>query len=311
MKPKTQSVPDTNADTKLAEAQALMFSHITRPLLQSEGGCEHEPNSVRDHEFNAAADKLFKPSWSLTAIDRLEVYNRQYWYRVLDSMLDDFPGVQAIIGAERFDALVYAYLQKYQSVNYTLRDLGYKLADFIKENTTFTEPDTELAYQMAVFEWAAIEAFDKRRYPVLPPNALAASEPDSLILKLQPYVSIMESDYALDDFALKLEKSNSEHDVSTAQASRNIEQTESSRPAKKHVFLVIHRLQNSVYYKRVNEEQFILLNAIQRGATLAEACEELAATLTKGKQKTLPDRLGKYFAGWMKLSWFADPKAVD
>jgi hypothetical protein len=311
MTQKTRSEPDRKKQDRLSQAQALMFSHITRPLIQAESGCGAELNSIRDEEFNKAANELFKPSWSLSSIDRLEVYNRQYWYRVLDSMLDDFPGVQATIGAERFDSLVYAYLQEYPSVTYTLRGLGHKLAEFIEANAKFTNPDTELACQMAQFEWAAIEAFDKQRYPLLPPNALAASNPDSLVLKLQPYVSILESDYALDDFALALDKSNSEHDVSTAQASRCVEQTECLKPTKKHVYLVIHRLQNSVYYKRVNDEQFVLLNAISRGATLAEACEELAERLTAAKQKTLPDRLGKYFSEWMRLNWFADPTAID
>lgn len=305
---KTPSQP--NKPRTLPEAQSLMFSHITRPLVQEDGCCNSEPNSIRDEEFNQAAEQLFKPSWSLSSVDRLEIYNRQYWYRVLDSMLDDFPGVQAVIGAERFDALVYAYLQQYPSITYSLRDLGYKLADFIKENPSFTAPDCELAYQMAQFEWAAIEAFDKKRYPLLPPNALAAANPDTLVLKLQPYVSFIESDYALDDFALKLEKSNSEHDVSTAQTSRRVEQIECLKPKKKHVYLVIYRLQNSVYYKRVNEEQFILLNAIGRGASLAEACDELASGLTAAKQNTLPERLHKYFSDWMELSWFADPTAM-
>ncbi len=120
----------------------------------------------------------------------------------------------------------------------------------------------------------------------------------------------MEAEYALDDFAIKLDKISSQHGVSTAQASRTHSEDKGIRPKKKHVYLVIHRLQNSVYYKRVDKEQFILLTAIKNGASLGQACEELASRLTAAKLATLPTRLREHFALWMKFNWFADPTSM-
>ena len=313
MKPPGKQPSPSQTDTKndrLAAAQALMVANITRPLVTDEND-HHEPKSIRDEQFDNAANQLFKPSWSLTSIDRMEIYNRQYWYRVLDSMLDDFPGLQTILGAEKFDNLVTAYVEANPSTTYTLRDLGCKLPMFIVEHPDLCAPDQEVAHQMALFEWAAIEAFDNKRYPILPPNAMSAASPDALVLKLQPYITIMESDYALDDFALKVEKVSSQHCISTALASRSHCETKEMRPNKKHCYIVIYRLQNSVYYKRIDKEQFCLLTSIKSGASLGQACEELAGQLTSSKLATLPDRLRQYFSKWMELNWFADPTAMN
>jgi hypothetical protein len=47
------------------------------------------------------------PNDRLTSFDRLEIYNRRYWYRVLASMAEDFPGLRAILGQWRFDVTSY------------------------------------------------------------------------------------------------------------------------------------------------------------------------------------------------------------
>ena len=45
----------------------------------------------------AAAD-FIKPNDRLSSFERLEIYNRQYWFRVLDCLWDDYPGLRAVLG---------------------------------------------------------------------------------------------------------------------------------------------------------------------------------------------------------------------
>ena len=303
--PKSEPSIETSA---LALAQRSMSACVMQPLNAPADA--EEVSSVRDSNFENTANTLFKPSWSLQPVDRLEIYNKQYWYRVLDSMLEDFPGLNAILGNEKFDVLVTAYLVANPSTTYSLRDLGDKLAAFINERPELTGADQSLAHQMCSFEWAAIEAFDRKRYPTIPPNSLSSGNPESLVLVLQPYVSLLETDYALDDFAIKVDKTSAQHGVSTAQAVRCHEDSEAMRPKRKHLYLAIHRLQNHVYYKRIDQEQFQLLNAIKAGMTIGEACNDLAGGLSATRLATLPARLQKYFSDWMELGWFADPTAI-
>jgi hypothetical protein len=298
----------TIKDCPLAAAQALMALSVMRPLKTESNG--EEPTAVRDAVFESTAETLFKPSWSLTPADRLEIYNKQYWFRILDSMLEDFPGVHALLGAEKFDALIYAYVSVHPSTTHTLRDLGAKLPEFVLQHPEIAGKDSKMCHQMCLFEWAAIEAFDRKRYPTIPANAVASGNPDALVLVLQPFISLFETDYALDDFAIDLDKHSAQHGISTAQAGRDQKKKKTKRPKKEHAYLVIHRQKNGVYYKRVDQEQFKLLQLIKSGATLGHACASLASELSPENLSTFPARLRKNFAEWMDLSWFADPTAM-
>jgi len=97
----------------------------------------------------------------------LEIYNRQYWFRVVECIYEDYPGVLAVMGEGRFRNLTVAYLANHPSTSFTLRNLGRHLADFILAEPKWTGPDREFAVDMARLEWAHIEAFDNEaRTPV-------------------------------------------------------------------------------------------------------------------------------------------------
>ena len=83
--------------------------------------------------MNKVADSFIKPNDRLTSFERLEIYNRVYWFRVLDCLYDDYPGLRAVLGEERFMKLITAYLAKYPSASFTLRNLGSRLEKFIRE----------------------------------------------------------------------------------------------------------------------------------------------------------------------------------
>jgi Putative DNA-binding domain len=106
-----------------------------------------------------AAAEFIRPNDRLSSFERLEIYNRQYWFRVLDCLWDDYPGLRAIVGQRKFMGLITAYLARYPSDSYTLRDLGNRLERFLREEPQLVAPREELAIDMARFEWAQIIAF--------------------------------------------------------------------------------------------------------------------------------------------------------
>ena len=52
--------------------------------------------------MNKVADSFIKPNDRLTSFERLEIYNRVYWFRVLDCLYDDYPGLRAVLGERKF-----------------------------------------------------------------------------------------------------------------------------------------------------------------------------------------------------------------
>ncbi|MGC3989032.1 MAG: putative DNA-binding domain-containing protein [Chthoniobacteraceae bacterium] len=80
---KIESVAD------LANLQRALAGALFRPLTESDG-------MQRANAQTAAA--IITPNDRLTAFERLEIYNRQYWFRLLDCLYDDFPGLRAVLG---------------------------------------------------------------------------------------------------------------------------------------------------------------------------------------------------------------------
>src|SRR5260370_18031121 len=78
--------------------------------------------------------EFIKPNDRLTSLERLEIYSRSYWFRVLDSLYDDFPGLRAVLGQQAFHRLSQAYLSDCPSRSFTLRNLGSTLGDWRQRN---------------------------------------------------------------------------------------------------------------------------------------------------------------------------------
>src|ERR1700678_906471 len=109
------STPKRQTAREFLELQRLMAGAVMRPL---------------------AATGRMQRKWRddrLTSFERLEIYNRQYWYRIKDCFYEDYPGLRAILGERRFERLADAYLVGHPSQSFTLRNLGRRLVAFLEE----------------------------------------------------------------------------------------------------------------------------------------------------------------------------------
>src|SRR5258708_39326377 len=148
--------------------------------------------------------ELKKQKERLCSLGRLEIYNRQYWFRVLDCLYDDYPGLRAVVGERKFLKLARAYLARYPSDSYTLRDLGSRLEKFLQDEPNWSAPRQELALDMVRFEWAQVVAFDGPAEEPITPDEILDTPPDKLKLRLQPYLSLLELDFEVDDFLIAI-----------------------------------------------------------------------------------------------------------
>jgi hypothetical protein len=106
--------------------------------------------------------------------------------------------------------LATAYLSCYPSDSYTLRDLGNRLEQFLREEPHWRVPREDLVLDMVRFEWAQIVAFDGRSKPPISPADILDTPPSRLRLGLQPYLSLLDPDYAVDDFLIAVKKRESD-----------------------------------------------------------------------------------------------------
>jgi len=89
---------------------------------------ERMQNTAPDGKsMRAYASRFIKPNDRLSSFERLEIYNRQYWFRLLSSMIEDFPVCARCVGDRKFEAMSRAYLVDCPSQSFTLRNLGARL----------------------------------------------------------------------------------------------------------------------------------------------------------------------------------------
>lgn len=288
--------------TTLKEIQRRMAAAVMHPLTRA----ETMPRRRRDGALNhAEAEAIIRPNDRLTSFERLEIYNRQYWFRLYTSFEEDFPGLEAIVGRAKFDRLMREYLTECPSESFTLRNLGSRLEAWLIAHPEFAAPHATLALDMVRLEWAHIEAFDSEERPPLSADAFA-NVGEQTELHLQPHLRLLALSYPVDDLLLQVRSENgstasSSNNASSARKRRHVRQVAALAP--KPVHLAVHRLQNSVWYKPLSLEEFRLLEAIQAGKPLGAAIDE--AFQSSGiPEDQRPAFLQESFAAWAMLGWF-------
>jgi hypothetical protein len=108
----------------LLDLQRRMSEDVSRPLTADIDMQQETDDGQSIHDIAAT---YVKPNAMLSSFERLEIYNRQYWFRVIGAVSEDFPALAAVLGAKRFDALVLAYLKENPSTSFSLRNLGANL----------------------------------------------------------------------------------------------------------------------------------------------------------------------------------------
>jgi hypothetical protein len=298
---------EVRSRAELKALQSLMATAVFRPLTEEEG---MQPRWIDGRrKTSELASSFIKPNDRLTSFDRLEIYNRVYWFRVLDCLYDDYPGLRAVLGERKFMKVITAYLAKYPSASFTLRNLGSRLEQFLRDEPRWIAPRPELALDMVRFEWAQVVAFDDESKPAITPDDILDARPDKLRLGLQPYLSLLQLNYEVDEFLVAVKKSESA--VLRGEASNTFEAMPHSSgrekrprlPKRKRIHLAVHRHDNELYYKRLDPEGFGILTALRAGASVEEAClQGLSSTKRTGVDWN--EEIKAYFNNWASLGWF-------
>jgi hypothetical protein len=290
----------------LKKLQRLMASAIFRPLTVRD---RMQTRWLDGSSMQRMAARFIKPNDRLSSFERLEIYNRVYWFRVLDCLYDDYPGLRAIVGQSRFMKLTTAYLAKYPSASFTLRNLGERLEQFLREEPRWIAPRRELALDMTRFEWAQVVAFDDAAEPAITADDILDTPPAKLRLGLQPYISLLELNYAVDKFFLAVQKRDA--DVLRDEASNTFEAMPSANPRKRpvrlpkreHLHVAVHRYDNTLFYKRLDPEAFAILQRLRRGQTVEKACLAAISNSTR-TSVDWPSQIKEWFSDWSSLGWF-------
>lgn len=189
------------------------------------------------------ADEHIRPSHSLSAAERVLIYNGMYLSRFTEALAVDYPGLKYYLGDEEFDALCARYVRKFPSTSYTLNRLGDSLPEFL----------TGFERDLARLELAMTVVFDEEETPSADLTQMPAERADQM--RLVPIKAAR---------LLVLQYNSSE--CFTA-----FREEEPMRPRKQKTYLLVRRKDFMVYRDEITKKAHDFLRELFAGKTIGEA----------------------------------------
>ncbi|MFN8544499.1 MAG: DNA-binding domain-containing protein [Candidatus Binatia bacterium] len=240
------------------------------------------PGPSASEEFDPALVRVVEGRGPLGPVDRLDIYAQMYWARLHDVLSEDFPRVAAILGAERFDAVVRTYLARNPSLHPSVRHVGERFAAFLALG-----PEIEglpFLADLARLEWARLAVFDApdaQRLRVDDLGAVALPEWPRLIFRLVPAVQLLHSAWPVHELWAAAEEGGPPEGV---------------RPTR--TSLRVWRDGFMVYQASMGVEEHLALGRVICGEPFASVCAALESVV--GSEEAVRE------AAQLLLRWIED-----
>ena len=255
---------------------------------------------------------LIKPNDRPSFLERMQRLNCHYRTRILDRFDGDYRGLRVVLGAANFITLTTTYLARYPSDAHALRNLGDRLERLLREELRCTTPRERVALDMVRFESAQVCALEAPAKPIITPDAILDSPVSKLRLGLQPYLSLLRLDYAVDDFLIRLKKR--EAAARRGDTSNGIDpmpraggaNTRILMAKRQEVFVAVYRDHMMPCYKRLDRKEFLILSALALGETVESACHQVVEASHR-RHVDWPTQIKEWLRRWSALGWFCRP----
>ena len=274
-------------NTPLVDFQRAIAAALMRPLTRQD-------NLRRGAD---AAIALVKPNARLSSAERLEIYARSYWSRLLEAFGEDFPGLRAGSAPKALSTCAGSIWLSAPRRVLPCATWG-RLPAWLVAHPEF---GGTLGLEMAELEWAEIESFDAAALTPLTVEQSSALTPEST-LQLQPHLQLVQATNAVDTLLLEVRAQ-----IKAGRKARRFHYARlAAAQAEEPIYIAVHRPELMVYYKRLDREMFELLRALGEGITLGEAIEAAYTGSALGEDRK-PQHIQQSFALFASLGWFAQP----
>lgn len=235
---------------------------------------ESEPAPV-DAE---SAKLLIKPSESLSALERIEIYRRGYHARLVECLVDDYPVLQYALGEQRFDALCRAYIARFPSHGPSLNTFGRHMAELC-QSELLDQPG--FFSDLAALEWAIVLSIHAPTAAQLSLEELAkmpAERWPTARLTPNPSLRLLRFEHPVNAY-LQAYRQGAEPQVGAPRTNT----------------LAVYRTGRSVWRLELTPALVVLVEALAYGAPLADAL---------GKVEPLLSGMPEAEASALVMGWF-------
>lgn len=226
------------------------------------------PVSPSGHPISEESKLHIAPSPTLKPVERIEIYNQQYWWRLLRALQENYPMVTRLFGYRDFNELLAKpALTKYPPSHWSLNRFGKQLVCWIEEE--YHESDRALVLDAARVDWATLQAFSDASLPSLG-SQLSSKDLPGLAdspLRLQPFLYLFDLSANLFTLRDRLMQEEVEY----------WEEHPFPKLKKERGTYILYRdHHNEVVWRTISPCQHFLLTRLEAGDSLAQACQALA-----------------------------------
>lgn len=296
-----ESTSNMPLSRSLNSIQKWMQTVITHPDGVGAGVASSDAVTLLDVASDDV-ERVVLPSREMGSLDRLQIYGRAYFGRLLECLRAQFPAVRHALGDEAFDGLAFGYLVDHPSTRYTLAPLGSSFDAYLlatrparaKESDP-SEPDfADFLIDLTRLERIYGEVFDgpgpERSRSLESPKISGLSPQDfaNSRLILHSCVRLLELRFPVHEYATAIRNGQ-----------------EPPPPIARPIYLAVTRRDYVVRRYEITSQQFQLLSALERQATIGEAIQTLY-TDAAFDVSSLRFDLQSWFHDWSAAPLFAE-----
>lgn len=285
---------DAKVPQLLKREQEWFGSIIRRPIDEDSRMNSISPDG-QSMEIEAA--EHIAPSPTLRPAQRIQIYNQQFWWRLLSTMHDTFPLLTRMFGYYDFNKMIgIPYLVNYPPSDWSLNVLGDRLVKWIDEE--YKGEDKTLVLNAAKIDWSFSASFVVKQLPPLTteefPNEAALEGILSRQLYTQPHLHLFRFDSHLFNFRNEFLKHDPdywlEHDFPE------------NEKGKMFYFVLYRNQRNDISWKDISEGEYHLLSFFQQGMSIEVACHWLEAQENSLHFEAM-HHLQSWFQEWTQRGW--------
>jgi hypothetical protein len=290
-----KSAGQPQAPPALRHLQDLLTGVIRLPISVNTQDEWQVPTS----DFAPAAMEMVTEQLPLDRAERLAVYHRQYWFRLLTVMQEDLPLTCQLLGFRRFNDLMMAHLQRCPPRSPYMRHLSRGLLASLRAGLPVA--DQPLVMAAARLDLLYDRVFYAPDQAILEPQSLGDAASTILLttpLRWQAHARLWREAWPLVRQRLRAKRIT----------------TDSPAPVlvPRRAYWLIHRQQGWPTTTRLAPLAWRLIRHLQhRPAPLAEALDSFANQLTRREQAKLERHLQAWFGDWVAWGCFVAPGSAS
>lgn len=252
---------DATVPKDLLQLQKWFADFIIFPLEKPDS-----PSALsKDKKLRKKAHGYITPNQALNSEQRIEIYQQQYWWRLLSILQKTYPAITRLFGHAVFNQTIAApYLLKHPSKTWDLNYLGKGLPRWLSRN--YEASDQALIVSMAEIDLAYEESFVAATLPSLEESVALVDVSKLLAQKIhfQPHVKTFKLPFHLFHLRQALLKESVAYWESHPLPKLAQDKT--------YYFILYRNEHNKIVWEEIAQGAWVLISFMQKGLSLEEAC---------------------------------------